>query len=152
MSLKPRWRRTVFSDSGTVVTGLCGCERIGASPRRPASRIARQCAGDSPASLYAACWLLAKVHLACDLPATATKDADLHHSACGYLRAGDSTVHRLPLRPARWLDAFNLEEANESGGAKQARGQPARVDDCASHRAELPWASTCSLTPEASRE
>jgi hypothetical protein len=38
----------------------------------------------------------------------------------------------------RWLDAFNLEEANESGGAKQARGQPARVDDCASHPAELP--------------
>ena len=37
----------------------------------------------------------------------------------------------------RWLDAFNLGEANESGGAKQARGQPAGVDDYASHPAEL---------------
>jgi hypothetical protein len=87
----------------------------------------------------ALCRLLAvgQVYLACDLPATATKDADIDDSACGYLRAGDSAVHRLPLRPARWLDAFNPEEANDSGGAKQARGQPARVDDCASHRAEL---------------
>ena len=99
--------------------------RVRAHPRESAPagvshRSALRCG--FAASLYAACRLLAELYLACGLPAIATKGADLHDSACGYLRAGDSTVHRLPLRPARWLDAFNLEEANESGGAKQARG------------------------------
>jgi hypothetical protein len=82
---------------------------------------------DPGKAVVIACCLLAEVYLARDLPATATKDAVLHECAGGYLCAGDSTVHRLPLRPARWLDAFNPEEANQSGGAKQARGQPARV-------------------------
>jgi hypothetical protein len=63
MSPKPCCSRTAFSDSGKVVTGLGGCERIGASPRRPASGIARHCAADSPASLYGACGLLAGVYL-----------------------------------------------------------------------------------------
>ena len=93
MSPKPGWRRIAFPDFGNVLTGLDGCEPIRASARRPTCRIARHGAADSSAYLYAACWLLA-----------------------------DSTVHRLPLRPAHWLDAFNLEKANESGGAKQARG------------------------------
>jgi alpha-ketoglutarate-dependent taurine dioxygenase len=76
MSPKPWRRRIAFPDSGKVVTGLGGRERIRVSPRRPACRIARHRAADSPASLYPACWLLAKAYLACDLPATATKDAD----------------------------------------------------------------------------
>src|SRR5271156_2559043 len=44
MSSKPCWRRTGFPDSGQVVTGLSGCERIRASPRGPSCRIARHCA------------------------------------------------------------------------------------------------------------
>jgi hypothetical protein len=34
-SPKPCWRRIAFPDSGEVVTGLGGCERIRASPRWP---------------------------------------------------------------------------------------------------------------------
>src|SRR6516165_2056596 len=83
MSPKPGWRRIAFPDFGNVLTGLDGCERIRASARRPTCRIARHGAADSSAYLYAACCLLPEVYLACDLPATATKDSDLHDSACG---------------------------------------------------------------------
>ena len=47
MSPKPCWRRTAFPDSGKVVTGLGGCARIRASPRRPACAIARHCHGEN---------------------------------------------------------------------------------------------------------
>jgi hypothetical protein len=47
MSPKPCWRRIAFPDSGKVVTGLGGCARIRASPRRPACRIARHCHGEN---------------------------------------------------------------------------------------------------------
>ena len=58
MSPKAMLAPHAFPESGQVVTGPGGCERIGASPRRAASRSARHCAADSPASLYAlaGCW------------------------------------------------------------------------------------------------
>jgi hypothetical protein len=79
-------------------------------------------------------YLLAEVYPACDLPATATKDAHHHDGSCGNLRARDSNMDRLLRRPARRLDAVKLEEANESDGAGQACDQPARVDDRTAHR------------------
>jgi hypothetical protein len=108
------------------------------------SRVRNQLTGtaaDSQASLYARVigltywpYLLAEVYPACDLPATATKDAHHHDGSCGNLRARDSNMDRLLRRPARGPDAVNLEEANESDGAGQACDQPARVDDRTPHR------------------
>jgi hypothetical protein len=75
---------------------------------------------DSPRG-YTHLYVLAEVYLGCDLLATARKDAHLHDSACAYLRTRDSAMRRLPPRAARWLETFNLEEANESSGAGEAR-------------------------------
>src|SRR5262249_30872267 len=107
-----------------------GASRVAPGSRRlelTRSKCALSCAEGKSESTYvcrpaqAFLDLLAEVFLACALPATATKDAHLHDGSCGDLRAGGSTVHRLPLRPAGWLDAFNVEEANESDRAGAAR-------------------------------
>src|SRR6185312_16700599 len=79
-----------------------------------------------------------EVYLACDLLATATKDAHLHDSACGYCRAGDLAVHRLPLRSPCRLDTSNLETTNEPRGARQARDQPGPADDRPTNAAKRP--------------
>jgi len=47
-------------------------------------------------------------------------------------------MRRLPPRSARRLEAVNLEEANESGGAGEACDQLARDDDRAPRPAEFP--------------
>jgi len=73
--------------------------------------------------------LLAEVYLDRDLEATATSHAHLHDSACGDLRAGDSSVHRLPLRPPCRIAAIVLEKTNQPGEAGQARDGPGCVGD-----------------------
>jgi len=87
------------------------------------SRVRNQLAGTAARSQvsHAPLNLLAEVYLGCDLPATAAKDAHHHDGGCGSVRARDSNVDRLLRRPARGLNAVNLEEANESDRAGQAR-------------------------------
>jgi hypothetical protein len=69
----------------------------------------------------------AEVYLDRDLAATPTSNAHLHDSACGDLRAGDSTVRRLRLRPPCGIPAVDLDKANQPGEAGQACDGPGRV-------------------------
>jgi hypothetical protein len=69
----------------------------------------------------------AEVYLDRDLAATATSNAHLHDSACGDLRAGDSTVRRLRLRPSCRIAAIDLEKADQPVEAGQACDGTGRV-------------------------
>jgi hypothetical protein len=65
---------------------------------------------------------LAEVYLGRDLTAMVSKNADHHDGVCGVRRVCDGDVRRLLLRSARWVDAVNLAEANQSDRVGETGG------------------------------